>query len=127
MSLNFKKIQILSDFNLNLEMFNLSKKIQKNLSKLLNINIIFQFVNFNRPNQKYNAEIYWGTRPNNTLIKKIYGLKWIHMGSVGVDKLDIQMLKKKYISYQLIRNKHRSDGKFNNFIFNRHIKKTTFF
>ena len=49
------------------------------------------------------------------------------MGSVGVDKLDIQMLKKKYISYQLIRNKHRSDGKFNNFIFNRHIKKTTFF
>ena len=75
MSLNFKKIQILSDFNLNFEMFNLSKKIQKNLSKLLNINIIFQFVNFNRPNQKYNAEIYWGTRPNNTLIKKIYGLK----------------------------------------------------
>ena len=46
MSLNFKKIQILSDFNLNFEMFNLSKKIQKNLSKLLNINIIFQFVNF---------------------------------------------------------------------------------
>ena len=49
-----------------------------------------------------------------------------YMGSVGVDKLDIQMLKKKYISYQLIWNKHRSDGKFNNFIFNRHIKKTTF-
>ena len=89
MNLNSKKkIKILTDFKSKLEMFNLNKKyldqIKKNFSKNINV----EFINLNKIKKKYDAEIYWGTRINNEIINKIKNLKWIHFGSVGVDRID---------------------------------------
>ena len=88
MNLNFcKKIKILTDFRSNLKMFNLDKnKIQEIKKKFKNIE--FEFVDLNKMKKKYNADIYWGTRINDDIFKRCTNLKWIHFGSVGIDKLD---------------------------------------
>ena len=98
MNLNSKKkIKILTDFKSKLEMFNLNKKyldqIKKNFSKNINV----EFINLNKIKKKYDAEIYWGTRINNEIINKIKNLKWIHFGSVGIDKINIDLVKKRKI------------------------------
>lgn len=35
-----------------------------------------------------NAEIYWGNRINNTILEMMPNLKWVHFGSVGINRLN---------------------------------------
>jgi glycerate dehydrogenase len=42
-------------------------------------------------------EIYWGTRINDKLLKKLTNLKWIHFGSSGTDKVHYKLIKKKKV------------------------------
>lgn len=47
--------------------------------------------------EKYadNVFIYWGTRFQNDYFSKFKNLRWIHFGSVGVDKIDYNLIKNK--------------------------------
>lgn len=96
LNLNNKKIKILTDFKSKLEMFNLNKE-KISIFKKLNLDLKFEFINLKKIKKKYIADIYWGTRINNNILNKCLGLKWIHLGSVGVDKLNLDNLKKKKI------------------------------
>lgn len=97
MSSNFNtKIKILTDFKSKLEMFNLNKnEINKFNKKFPTIKV--EFINLNKIKKKYDAEIYWGTRISDKILNKCPNLKWIHFGSVGVDKLSPKNLKKRKI------------------------------
>ena len=98
MSLTSKnKIKILTDFKSNLEMFNLDNKNLDMIKKNFNRDIIIKFLDLKKIKKKYNADIYWGTRINNDIINRIQNLKWIHFGSVGVDKIDLEFTKRNKI------------------------------
>jgi phosphoglycerate dehydrogenase-like enzyme len=98
MSLTSKnKIKILTDFKSNLEMFNLDNKNLDMIKKNFNRDIIVKFLDLKKIKKKYNADIYWGTRINNDIINRIQNLKWIHFGSVGVDKIDLEFTKRNKI------------------------------
>ncbi len=91
------KIKILSDFRSDLEMFNLSKKNLNIIKKNFKSEITIQFLNLKKIKKKYDADIYWGTRINNEIINRIENLKWIHFGSVGVDKINLELTKSRKI------------------------------
>jgi phosphoglycerate dehydrogenase-like enzyme len=91
------KIKILSDFRSDLEMFNLSKKNLNIIKKNFKSDITIQFLNLKKIKKKYDADIYWGTRINNEIINRIENLKWIHFGSVGVDKINLELTKSRKI------------------------------
>lgn len=88
------KITILSDFNSKIEMFSLVKKNLDYIKKNFKNNIDIKFINLSNLKTKYKADIYWGTRINNKVLNRINNLKWIHFGSVGVDKIDLNLAKK---------------------------------
>ena len=93
-----EKIYITSDFSSNLWMFNLDliqiKKIKK-LFPQIELNVIDK--NRKKINLNDKTIIYWGTRINSTILKKLPKLKWIHFGSVGTDKIKLGDLKNKKI------------------------------
>lgn len=98
MSLILKnKIKILSDFRSDLEMFNLDKKNLDIIKKNFKGDITIQFLDLKKIKKKYDADIYWGTRINNEIINRIENLKWIHFGSVGVDKINLELTKSRKI------------------------------
>lgn len=95
---NNKKIIIACDLFLNLQLYSLPSKYKKKIEynfpevKIVPVNI--------PPNNFINkmADIYWGNRINENIIKKMPNLKWIHFGSVGVNHARNQnVLKKKII------------------------------
>ena len=91
------KIRVLTDFKSTFEMFNLNKKNIFEIKRKFKNNISLEFINLKKLKKKYNSEIYWGTRINDKIIKRITNLKWIHFGSVGVDKIDLDVAKKRKI------------------------------
>ena len=91
------KIKILTDFKSPLEMFNLDKKNILEIKKKFKGNIAFELIDIKKLKKIYDADIYWGTRINNKIINRITNLKWIHFGSVGVDKIDLENAKKRKI------------------------------
>ena len=91
------KIKILTDFKSNLEMFNLTRKNLNIISKRFKKDISIEFLDLKKIKKKYDADIYWGTRMNAKIIDKMKNLKWIHFGSVGVDKINIKNEKRKKI------------------------------
>lgn len=91
------KIKILSDFKSDLEMFNLNKKNLDIIKKNFKGNITINFLDLKKIKKKYDADIYWGTRINNEIINRIENLKWIHFGSVGVDKISLELIKSRKI------------------------------
>lgn len=92
-----KKLIITTDFSSKLKLFNLSKKILLNLKKI-HKNIIVKKINLNKIKLDEQTTIYWGTRINDKIINFFPNLKWIHFGSVGVDKLSYDRIKKKDIT-----------------------------
>jgi phosphoglycerate dehydrogenase-like enzyme len=94
MALNIKsskKIIICTDFNLDLRLY----KIPKNLkSKIIKSNK-FELVDFDYKNPVCRkASIYWGNLIDDKRIKYLKKLEWIHLGSVGYDKIkDHNLLK----------------------------------
>ncbi len=80
-----KKIIIACDLFLNLQLYNLppvyKKKIQCDFP-------LVDIIPVNIPPKNFiykMADIYWGNRINENIIKKMPNLKWIHFGSVGVN------------------------------------------
>ena len=91
------KIKILTDFKSPLEMFNLNKKNIFEIKRKFKNKINFELINIKKLKKKYDADIYWGTKINDKIINRITNLKWIHFGSVGVDKIDLEVAKKRKI------------------------------
>lgn len=93
-----EKIYITSDFSSNLWMFNLGLIQIKKIKKLFpQIELVVIDVNNKKINLNDKTIIYWGTRINSTILKKLPKLKWIHFGSVGTDKIKLNDLKNKKI------------------------------
>ena len=93
-----EKIYITSDFSSNLWMFNLGSIQIKKIKKLFpQIELVVIDVNNKKINLNDKTIIYWGTRINSTILKKLPKLKWIHFGSVGTDKIKLNDLKNKKI------------------------------
>ena len=116
MSSNFNKnMKILTDFRSKLEMFNLNKNELNKLNKKFP-NIKIEFINLDKVKKMYDAEIYWGTRINDKILSRCPNLKWIHFGSIGVDKLSHKNLNQRKI---LISNSQgiNSESVFNMAIF----------
>tara|TARA_X000000950_G_scaffold209597_1_gene252063 strand:+ start:16319 stop:17290 length:972 start_codon:yes stop_codon:yes gene_type:complete len=91
------KIKIISDFRSDLEMFNLNKKNLDIIKKNFKSDVTIKFLDLKKIKKKYDADIYWGTRINNEIINRIENLKWIHFGSVGVDKINLELVKNRKI------------------------------
>ena len=96
LNLNNKKIKILTDFKSKLKMFNLEKNQLSSLKKQFK-NIDFEFINLQKLKRIYDCQVYWGTRINDEVLSRCYNLKWIHFGSVGVDKINLSKIDKKII------------------------------
>jgi len=92
-----KKLFITTDFSSKLKLFNLDKKTLLNLRKN-HKNIEIKKINLNRIKQDIKTNIYWGTRINDKIIDFFPNLKWIHFGSVGVDKLSYEKVSEKNIT-----------------------------
>lgn len=92
------KIYVLHDFNLRLKLYNLTQNIKDRLNKRLNGQLIFistKEIKKLKLNEK-NVQIFWGNRLNRNLLVRLKNLKWIHLGSSGIDfKLKEEILKKK--------------------------------
>lgn len=81
-----KKITIACDLFLDLNLYLLPQKYKQSLLKK-NVNINLVPVNIPPKNFiDHTATIYWGNRINEKIIENMPHLKWIHFGSVGVDK-----------------------------------------
>ena len=79
-------------------MFNLGLIQIKKIKKLFpQIELVVIDVNNKKINLNDKTIIYWGTRINSTILKKLPKLKWIHFGSVGTDKIKLNDLKNKKI------------------------------
>ncbi len=86
---------VLSDFQSELNMFNLPGSIKKKFKEEFP-NIDLKFVNDTSFSEFEDyILVYWGTRFNNDYFKYLKNLKWIHFGSVGVEKIDYKLLNNK--------------------------------
>ncbi len=83
-----KKI-ILTDFVFGESIFKIPKFFLKKNKRYKIIKINEKKINFKK------VEIYWGTRINDNLLKKLTNLKWLHFGSSGTDKVQYELVKKK--------------------------------
>ncbi len=86
---------ILTDFQSNLSMFDLPDKIKKKFTKdFPDLNL--KFVS-DTDLYKYadNIIVYWGTKFKGDYFKKYKNLRWIHFGSVGVEKIEYKQIKNK--------------------------------
>ena len=83
-----KKI-ILTDFVFGESIFKIPKIFLKRNKKYKIIKINECNIDFKK------VEIYWGTRINDNLLKKLTNLKWIHFGSSGTDKVKYKLIKDK--------------------------------
>ncbi len=73
------------DFNKNLQMYNLKEIYKKNLRK--NHRGI-KFIDIDKTHsdkQLQKIDIYWGNRLNIEILNKMKNLKWVHLGSSGVN------------------------------------------
>ncbi|MEL0008744.1 MAG: NAD(P)-dependent oxidoreductase [Flammeovirgaceae bacterium] len=89
-----KKQIIHHDFNLNLKLYTIPSffinEIKKEFSNVC-------FVDSDLEYDKKNIEIFFGNRINNQKIEEYKNLKWIHLGCVGYDSIDVELLRSKNI------------------------------
>lgn len=86
------KKTIITDFVYGNSIYKLPKKIINKLDKRIDIK------NINENNLNPNlVEIYWGTRIQDSDLRKYKNLKWIHFGSIGTDKIKYNSIKNKEI------------------------------
>ena len=94
MALNIKsnkKIIICTDFNLDLRLYKIPEDLK---SKIIKSNK-FELIDFDYKNPDCRkASIYWGNLIDDKRIKYLKKLEWIHLGSVGYDKIkNLKLLK----------------------------------
>lgn len=86
------KKTIITDFVYGNSIYKLPKKIINKFDKR------FDIKNINENNLNPNLiEIYWGTRIQDSDLRKYKNLKWIHFGSIGTDKIKYNSIKNKEI------------------------------
>lgn len=82
-----EKIRIAYDLGLKQSMYRLPDGTTEDISKEYPVN--FELINI--PNAKKiskDAEIYWGNRIETCMIREMPKLKWIHFGSVGINRIN---------------------------------------
>lgn len=89
-----KKITIYHDFNLKLKLYTIPKFFIDQIKKEYS-NVCFQDID--SVNDKENVKIYFGNRINNKLINQYKKLKWIHLGCVGYDSIDTEIIRSRNI------------------------------
>ncbi|MBL29985.1 MAG: hypothetical protein CMC81_01895 [Flavobacteriaceae bacterium] len=89
-----KKITIYHDFNLKLKLYSIPKFFIDQIKKEYS-NVCFQDID--SVNDKENVKIYFGNRINNKLINQYKKLKWIHLGCVGYDSIDTEIIRSRNI------------------------------
>jgi len=89
-----KKITIYHDFNLKLKLYSIPKFFIDQIKKEYS-NVCFQDID--SVNDKENVKIYFGNRINNKLINQYKKLKWIHLGCVGHDSIDTEIIRSRNI------------------------------
>jgi len=89
-----KNIIIYHDFNLDLKLYSIPNFFINEIKKQFS-NICFKDVDLEE--NKENIEFFFGNRINNQNIKEYKNLKWIHLGCVGYDSIDLAMLRSKDI------------------------------
>ena len=88
------KIIIYHDFNLELKLYSIPKFFIDQIKKEYS-NVCFQDID--SVDDKENVKVYFGNRINNKLIKQYKKLKWIHLGCVGYDSIDIEIIRSRNI------------------------------
>jgi phosphoglycerate dehydrogenase-like enzyme len=88
------KITIYHDFNLELKLYSIPNFFIYQIKKEFP-NVCFQDID--SIEDKDNVKIYFGNRINNKLIKQYKNLKWIHLGCVGYDSIDLDIIKSRNI------------------------------
>jgi phosphoglycerate dehydrogenase-like enzyme len=91
------KLVIAHDFNTNLKLYEIPQNFMYRLKKKFKKIEIFDIEYLKKNNILNSVDIFFGNRINNDLIKILPNLKWIHMGSVGFDKISIELLSEKNI------------------------------
>ena len=91
-----KKILIGCDLFLDEYMYSLPIKYKKKIKiNFPNVEIIPINIENTVINNK--IDIYWGNRINQKIFKQCPNIKWIHFGSVGVDRLQNLKIKNKIL------------------------------
>ena len=89
-----KKITIYHDFNLKLKLYTIPKFFIDQIKKEYS-NVCFQDID--SVDDKDNVKVYFGNRINNKLINQYKKLKWIHLGCVGYDSIDTEIIRSRNI------------------------------
>ena len=84
------------DLHLNLKLYNLPKKLKKSIQSLSSR---ISLVKIKGSNDKFlkDIEIYFGNRINDEIINNSPRLKWIHFGSIGIDRINKNKVVKRKI------------------------------
>lgn len=88
------KIIIYHDFNLELKLYSIPNFFIDQIKKEFP-NVCFQDID--SEDDKDNVKVYFGNRINNKLIKQYKKLKWIHLGCVGYDSIDLEIIRSRNI------------------------------
>ena len=91
------KLLIGIDLDIGLKLYTVPSKEISRLKKTYP-NITFQFINTKKnPQINDSIDIYWGNRITLDIIDQCKELKWIHFGSVGVDRARTELISKRKI------------------------------
>ena len=88
------KIVIYHDFNLDLKLYSIPTFFIDQIKKEFT-NVCFQDVD--SEDDLDNVKVYFGNRINNKLINQYKKLKWIHLGCVGYDSIDLDIIRSRNI------------------------------
>ena len=87
-----KSLNIYHDFNLGLKFYTIPNFFLESLNEKY-VGIKFIDIHSNNINNE-DVELFFGNRIRNCDLKFFTNLKWIHLGCVGYDSLDLEYLKK---------------------------------
>ncbi len=96
---------IFCDLDINLKMYNVPLKFRKKLSEKFQ-GCKFTYDSDQKDFKSSDITIYWGNRLPNNFLEKYPKLKWIHFGSVGIDRF--KLVKNNQKEKILITNSHNS-------------------
>ena len=81
----------ISDWNKDLKAYSIPKQIISSIEKITGRNS-FKFVD--EAYEKNKVTCYFGNIPNQDLLSEFKNLKWVHFGSIGIDKLSHEFISK---------------------------------
>ncbi len=82
---------VISDWNKNLKAYSIPKEIISSIETIMGKNS-FKFID--EDYEKDKVTCYFGNTPNQDLLSGFKNLKWVHFGSIGIDKLSHDFISK---------------------------------